>query len=191
MQNSEVFKTPKGVIDMFGHKGRPTFVQVGEGANQGYLIIPKENIIREEHLKNLIVNKASVLMAKRMVPGVSWGAGIGYLELGTGVGTGTTQAPQVESPSQTALRLSLVRKAITAWTYVDANDNPTGTPTNRIRYTTNLGESEAVGALVEQALFGGDATSTRGSGYMFNYKTFKVWNKDDTMELTIAWTLTF
>jgi len=176
---------------MYEHSGEPVFVQVGKGGKQGYFILPKDEISREMHVKNLIVSKASILMAKRMVPGTSWGAGIGYLELGTGIGTGTLQAPQVESSAQVALRVSLLRKAITSWTYLDGSGNPTGSETHVVQYTTLFTEAEAVGALVEMGLFGGDATITAGTGYMFNYKTFPVWNKDGTMRLTIVWKLTF
>jgi len=191
MKNSEIFETPKGFIDVYEHSGEPIFVQVGKGEKQGYFIIPKDGISKEMHVKNLIVSKASIFMAKRMIPGASWGAGVGYLELGTGIGTGTLQVPQVEASTQTALRVSLLRKAIASWTYLDGSGNPTGTETNVVQYTTTFATTEAIGALVEMGLFGGDATATAGTGYMFNYKTFPVWNKDGTMQLTIVWKLTF
>lgn len=191
MEHSEVYPTPKGFIDMYGHKGEAVFVQVGDGENQGYYVLPKDEVIEEMHMPNLIVSKASQYMAKRMVPGTSWGTGIGFLEVGTGVGTGSTQNPQVEAMSQVALRVPLIRKAISSWTYLDASGNPTASETNVVQYTTIFTETEAVGALVEQALFGGDATATAGTGYMFNYKAFAVWNKDNTMRLTVVWKLTF
>jgi len=191
MQYSEEFKTPKGFIDVYGHKGSPEFVKIGLGEKQGYFVIPKDSIVQEMHVKNLVVAKASKFMAKRMVPGVSWGAGIGYLELGTGVGTGTTQAPQAEASTQEALRTSLIRNPISAWTYLDGDGAPTATETNVVQYSTTFTELEAIGALVEMGLFGGDATATAGTGYMFNYKVFAVWNKDDTMQLTIRWEITY
>jgi hypothetical protein len=193
MQNQEVLMKPKGFINLYGHTSEAEFVPVGDGKDplQGYLRIPQKGILKEMHVKNLIVNKASVLMAKRMIPGTSWGAGIGYLEVGTGVGTGTQQAPQAESLTQANLRIALARKAITSWTYLDTNGNPTASETNVIQLTTTFNESEAVGALVEMGLFGGDASATLTTGYMFNYKTFAVWNKDNTMKLTVVWKLTF
>ena len=190
MSNSVMFSEkeslqPEGFIGGFLHKDELEFVQVGTEPNQGYFRTPKE-VIQEMH-----VNKASELMAKRMRPGTTWGAGIQYLELGTGTGTGTTQAPQAESASQTALRASLIRKAITSWTYLDSSGNPTANESNVIQLTTTLAENEGNGALVEMGLFGGDATTTAGTGYMFNYKTFPVWNKQAGMRLTIVWRLTF
>lgn len=183
----------KGFVSAYQHKGPLEFVPYGsDDPTHGYYKLPEgEALVAERHMKNLIVNRASVLMAKRMRPNASWGAGITHLELGTGVGTGTTQAPQAEASSQAALRTPLLRKAIATWTCLDGAGNPTATDTNVIQYTTTLAENEAIGALVEMGLFGGDATAENGSGYMFNYKVFPVINKDNTMQLTIVWKVTF
>lgn len=180
----------KGFIGGYLHTDELVFVQTGEASNQGYFRRPKE-VIQEMHVKNLIVNRASLLMAKRMRPGTTWGSGIQYLELGTGVGTGTTQEPQGENVNQTTLRRSLIRKEITIWTYLDANGNPTSTETNVLQLSTTFTGNEGNGALVEMGLFGGDATIDQGTGYMFNYKTFPVWNKQAGMNLTIVWRVTF
>jgi len=184
---------PKGFIGGYLHNGEAKFISIGSGADprQGYFEIPQDSIVREMHAKNLIVSEASVFMAKRMVPGTSWGNGINYLEVGTGVGTGTTAVPQAETLAQTALRVPLARKAITAWTYLDTNGNATATETNVIQFTTVFDEAEAVGSIVEMGLFGGNATTTLSSGYMFNYKTFGVWTKGSTLKLTVAWVITF
>lgn len=180
----------KGFVSAYLHEGSPVYVWMDKESRQGYLKRPT-NAIREHHLKNLIVNKASVLMAKRMRPGASWGAGITHLEVGTGVGTGNTQAPEAESASQTTLRSPLARKDITAWTYIDSSGNPTETETNVVEFSVNFTENEAIGALVEMGLFGGDASNTLGTGYMFNYKVFSVWNKQAGMQLTVTWRITF
>jgi hypothetical protein len=182
-----------GFINAFMHFGSPKFIPVGDGSDplQGYLDIPKEAVIREMHVKNLIVSKASQFMAKRMRPGASWGSGITHLEVGTGFGTGSTQAPQVESIAQTGLRVPLARKAITSWTYLDGAGQATASETNVVQITTTFIETEAIGAIVEMGLFGGDATVTLASGYMFNYKVFPVWNKQNGMQLTVIWKLTF
>lgn len=192
----KIFKEDKvlnasGFISAYLHKGESTFVSNGSEANQGYHVLPKDEIIKEMHVKNLIVDKASQFMAKRMRPGTSWGSGIQYLEVGTGVGAGTTQNPQAESTAQNTLRVPLARKAITSWTYLDGSGNPTGAETNVVQLTTVYTENEANGAIVEMGLFGGDATAAMGTGYAFNYKTFPVWNKQAGMKLTIIWKLTF
>lgn len=184
----------KGFIGIFLHKEDLTFVPVGDAPGQGYYSLPKSLVLREMHVKNLIVSKASQFMAKRMRPGASWGAGIDYLEVGTGVGTGTIDVPQPEDITQTALRVPLARKAIDAWTYLDASDNPTATETNVIQLTTTFTEAEAIGAIVEMGLSGGDATVALGSGYMFNYKVVPVWSKTADgggQQLTIVWKLVF
>jgi hypothetical protein len=126
-----------------------------------------------------------------MRPGTSWGAGIGYLEVGTGYGTGTSQAPQPENSAQTQLRVPAARKAITSWTNLDSNGNATASDTNVIQFTTTFLENDVTGALVEMGLFGGDATATIGSGQMFNYKVFPAINKDNTMQLTFVWKVTW
>lgn len=188
---TEDIVTPKGLISSLMYLGNAEFVQLGTGHKQGYFKLPKEHVVKEMHIKNLIVDKASILMAKRMRPGVSWGDGINYLELGTGVGTGTTQIPQIESSIQTILREPLMRKAVDSWTYLDSSGNPVVDETNVLQLSTTFMEAEANGAIVEMGLFGGDATVTAGSGYMFNYKTFPVWNKENTLKLIIVWKLTF
>jgi hypothetical protein len=181
----------KGFVSIIQHKEPLEFIPYGDGdPTHGYFRIP-ESVMSERHMKNMIVNQASVFMAKRMRPGTSWGSGIGYLEIGTGVGSGSTQSPEPEDPAQTGLREPLVRKAITSWTCLDENGDPTAEDTNVLQFTTTFTEEEAVGALVEMGLFGGDADENIGTGMMFNYKVFPVINKDESMQLTIVWKVTF
>jgi hypothetical protein len=183
---------PKGFISVYTHHGAMEFVPYGDDdPTHGYMKIREANIMDERHIKNMIVLNASKFIAKRMRPGASWGEGITHLEVGTGVGTGTTQAPQGENAAQTLLRTPLLRKAITSWTCLDANGLPTAADTSVVQYTTTFVELEANGAIVESGMFGGDATITNGTGQMFNYKTFKVINKDDTMQLTMVWKVTY
>lgn len=195
--HEELVIRPQGFISAYLHRGALEFVQhEGGDASNGYYRIPQgmdaaDVIIQERHVKNLIVTNASKFMAKRMRPGTSWGAGIGHLEVGTGFGTGTLQAPQVENTAQTVLRTPLARKAISSWTNLDAGGAATGSDTNVLQITTTFIETEANGAIVEMGLFGGDSTTSLGSGQMFNYKSFPVLNKDNTMQLTLVWKLTF
>lgn len=188
MSLMETMKPPTGVIQIYEYEGEPKQVWFNESEKQGYIILPKpEKIFREQ---NLIVRNASVFIANRMRPG-NWGNGITYLEVGTGVGSGTPQAPEVESIEQKNLRSPLVRKQISSWTFLTAAGQPTQTPTNIIELTTTFDEEEAIGALVEMGLYGGDAASSLGSGQLFNYKVFPVWNKSSGMKLTVIWKLTF
>lgn len=182
----------EGFISAYLHQGAAEFVPFNDGdPYHGFYRVPQENITQEMHIQNMIVTRASLFMAKRMRPGASWGNGISYLEVGTGVGSGTTQVPQAEQLAQTALRTPLLRKAISSWTNLDTNNAATVSDTNVLQITTTFIENEANGAIVEMGLFGGDATGINGSGQMFNYKTFPVINKDNTMQLTLVWKLTF
>lgn len=192
MENQELdILQAKGFISAYMHTEDGEFIPTGTEPKQGYYKLNADAVQREMHIKNLIVDMASKFMAKRMRPGASWGAGIQYLELGTGVGSGTTQNPEPESATQTTLRQPLERKDVTSWTYLDGSGQSTASETNVVQLTFVFNESEANNAIVEMGLFGGDATATLSTGYMFNYKTFPVWNKDNTMKLTVVWTLTF
>lgn len=208
-------KKPSGQISMYLHQG-------GEIKN-GQLVNGKMQ--KELVIQNLIVDKASELMAARMAPGAITGAtapalqgnfldrGLQYLALGVGVlqdttrpydektnNVDTTQWDLQDPPSETLTTTKLVgefyRKPFTSWCFVDVAGNEVDTLTNILKLTTTFYENEANGPLTEMGLFGGDAQdwgagAGKDSGYMFNYKTFKVWNKPDNSRLTVCWKLTF
>lgn len=197
MQMIEAIKKPVGEIKILAHKGDGIFKPWNDQDSRfGVLDLSNVEILDSFEDKNLIVQQASVLMAQRMAPGDLGTGGIGYLAVGTGVGTGTTSAPQAEDPTLRALRSEVFRKAITSWTYLDASGNPIGTPPNGvgvIQFTTTFLASEANYGLTEMGLFGGAATSAANSGQMFNMKVFPIWNKTSALNasLTIVWTITF
>lgn len=203
MNGQEVFQKPiTGYVGMFLHKG-------GEYDIQRLRMTDDARIIRSTEFENLIVNTASTLMAQRLAPGNSSSVGstpnyndyiaygLQYLAVGTGYeDTGQTgyslQNPQPASVVYTQLRQELYRKQFTSWTFLDPNTgNAVTNPTNVLQLVTTFLENEAVGALVEMGLFGGNATSTANSGFLFNYKSFPVWNKPNDARLTITWKLTF
>jgi hypothetical protein len=191
-KHAELIVPAEGFVSAYLHSGEGMeFVPLSDAPNHGYFRIPNESVFTERHAKNLIVSEGSLLVAKRMRPSTSWGAGLSHLEVGTGFGTGTAQAPQAENVAQGTLRVPLARKAITSWTNLTSGGAPTGSDTNILQITTTFIESEANGGIVEMGLFGGDATTTLGSGFMFNYKVFPVLNKNNTMQLTLVWKLTF
>ena len=176
-------KQPQGDVTFILHKG-------GE-FNKDTQQFENAEIISTEEAHNLIVDSASTLMARRMYPGDALTSGMQYLAVGTGVGTGTTQAPQAEALTLAALRVELARKTFSSTSYLDTNSSPVAGPTGKIQLTTTFLEAEANGPIVEMGLFGGNATATSGSGYLFNHKVFPVINKDNTVRLTIIWNLTF
>ena len=166
----------KGQLSMFLHKG-------GEFVN-GKLV--NGEIIREQTIQNLIVDKASQLMAARMAPGAITGAtdpafqgnfldrGLQYLALGVGVlqdptkpydertnNVDTTQWDLQNPPSETLTATKLVgefyRKRFTSWCFVDASGNETDGLTNKLKITTTFMENEANGPITEMGLYGGDA----------------------------------
>jgi hypothetical protein len=59
-----------------------------------------------------------------------------------------------------------------------------------VDFSVTFNESEAVGAIVEMSLFGGDATAAANSGTMMNYRTFPVLNKTNAMTLSIIFRIT-
>lgn len=194
MKNTDEFKQPTGYIGMILHKG-------GEWDAKTQSLTPDAEIIEKVEFKNLIVNSASVLMAQRMAPSADTSTttagdfianGLQYLAVGQGVQeTGTSgfdyQNPQPAAVTNIKLRDELFRKTFTSWSFIDSTtSNTVSTPTNIIQVVTTFLESEAVGPLVEMGIFGGDATSTKDSGYMFNYKTFAVWNKPNDARLTVS-----
>lgn len=141
--------------------------------------------------KNMIVTFATTLIAYVMNPSGGSTGGLQYLAVGTGYGTGTPANPQSEDASYTDLRTELARKQITSVAYLDTNGNVVAGPTNRLQITTTFDEADANGSLVEMGFFGGNATATLGSGYMFNYKVFPVITKDSSVKMTIIWDITF
>lgn len=197
MNSSDQFKKPSGYIDMILHRG-------GEYDHKLNTIVNGE-IIEKLEFPNLIVNSASVLMAQRIAPGAGQDIltgnfipdGLQYLAVGTIVdpanpGTFNFMDPPPATITQDKLEYELFRKEFTSWTFVDDAGVGTGNnPTNILRLATTFMENEAVGPLVEMGLIGGNANGTvpapgTKDGFLFNYKTFKVWNKPSDARLNVS-----
>lgn len=185
MNSNEQFQTPKGFISMFMHRGgiwNPETNKIEGG-----------EIIDALEVPNLIVNKASVLMAQRLAPGSAQGVntgtfiadGLQYLAVGTGNWT-DLQTPVDPQLSDVKLKAELFRKEFTDWSFLNADGSKAAGATNILQLVTTFENNEAVGALVEMGLFGGNASASKDSGHMFNYKTFKVWNKPDDARLIVS-----
>lgn len=175
MNGNEIFQTPKGEIGMTLHRG-------GEW-NPETRKVEGGEILESQEMKNLIVNMASVLMAQRLAPGSAQGAltgsfiadGLQYLAVGTG-NWADLQVPDEPQLSDVKLKMELFRKEFTDWSFLNADGSKAAGATNILQLVTTFDNNEAVGALVEMGLFGGNASASKDSGHMFNYKTFKVWN---------------
>lgn len=181
---SEKYAKPHGQISIYNHIG-------GEFIN-GKLVNGK--IIKQKTVHNLIVDKASQLMAARMAPGAITGSetvafdgnfldrGLQYLALGVGIlqnpalpydaktnNVDTTQwnlqDPPTESLTDTKLVGEFFRKRFTSWCFEAADGSETTELTNILKLTTTFLENEANGPITEMGLYGGDAQDwNSGSG---------------------------
>ena len=150
-------------------------------------------ILEERRDHNIIVNTASILIARLLKDSKEPEAGISYLAVGTGGVGWNLQNPPQPTNTQTKLFNEIARKAFTTddVSFIDPESgDPTLVPTNIVDYTCTFAETEAVGPLVEMSLFGGDATDLTDSGTMINFRTFPVINKTSSMTLTITFRIT-
>lgn len=165
----------------------------------------------QDHRHNLVVLDASILIARLMKDNAEPPHGIFCLAVGTGDAGWNLQSPPAPTNTQRALYSELARKTFSATQFIDAGGVPTAIPTHVVDFTTTFSESEAVGALVEMGLLGGNvssnlatrnAVSPANGAYnatvdlttketLVNYLTFPVINKPATSTLTIVWRLTF
>lgn len=162
-----------------------------------YHIILKDaktgEILEERRNHNIIVNTASVLIARLLKDNHEPDGGITYLAVGTGGVGWNLQNPPQPVVTQTKLNNEIARKAFTTEdvTFIDPDTgDPTTVPTNVVDFTATFAETEAVGPLVEMGMFGGDATDLTDSGTMINFRTFPVLNKNNSMTLTIIFRIT-
>jgi hypothetical protein len=150
-------------------------------------------IVEERRGHNIIVNTASILIARLLKDSREPDAGISYLAVGTGAAGWNLQNPPQPTVSQTALYSEIARKAFTTpdVNFIDPETgDPTVVPTGVVDFAMTFAETEAVGPLVEMGLFGGDASDLRDSGTEVNYRTFPVLNKTSSMVMTITFRIT-
>jgi hypothetical protein len=150
-------------------------------------------IIEEREGSNIIVNTASILIARLLKDSHEPDGGITYLAVGTGGSGWNLQNPPQPTATQVTLNNEIARVPFSTEdvSFIDpVTGDPTTIPTNVVDYTATFSETEAVGPLVEMGLFGGDATSIKDSGTEVNYRTFPVLNKLSSMTLTIIFRIT-
>ncbi len=215
--NMDNYKVPEGSVLMLLHKGgklNNTFTDIDDGE----VIARREikNLIVNDASKLIAMRMAPESVEEHLdasnnyIPGITTGerqsSGLKYLAVGTGQlensslpydevtnkSTWDLQCPPSEQITTTQLVGELYRKKFTDWKFLDSTGNLAPAPTNILLLSTTFLEMEAVGPLVEMGLIGGySASDTANSGIMFNYKTFKVWNKPQDCRLSIIWKLTF
>jgi len=149
--------------------------------------------IETRYYHNIIVNSASVLIARLLKDNHEPDGGITYLAVGTGASGWNLQNPPQPTVTQTKLNNEIARKAYTTEdiSFIDpSTGDPTTFPTNVLDFTATFAETEAVGPLVEMGLFGGDATDLTDSGSLVSFRTFPVVNKTNSMTMTIIYRIT-
>lgn len=139
-------------------------------------------LIEERVYHNLVVDSCSVLIAGLMKGALN---GIQYFAVGSGSSAWSNSAPPSPEANDVKLLNEIFRKPVTNndIKFIDSNNDESTTPTNRIQIKVTFEESEANGELRELGLFGGNATSTKNSGYMLNRKIHGLIYKTSGMKL--------
>ena len=163
-----------------------------------------------EH-RNLVVKDASILIARLMKDSSEAPHGAFCLAVGSGDTGWNLMSPPAPTITQRAIYSELTRKTFANTQFINSGGIPVAYPTNIVDFTTIFTESEAVGALCEMGILGGNVASnmsiknpvTPPNGTydatvdlttketLINYLTFPVINKPPTSTLTIVWRLTF
>lgn len=147
---------------------------------------------------NLVINDASILVARLLADKNDPAWGIKYLAIGTGDPSWDPTAPPAPTGAEHGLVNEIARKTFTSVSFIDSGGAVTTTPTNIVDYITIFDQNEAVGALMEMGLVGGDATTTpvafanggKNTDTFFNLRRFAVITKPATSTLTFTWRIT-
>jgi hypothetical protein len=175
-------------------------------------------LVTKGHIKNVVTLDASILIARFMKgTGTSVAHNCepsfgGYaLAVGTGDIAWNPMNPPPATPTQRSLFNELSRKTVSSTSFIDGNGSISGVPTNIVDFTFVFSESEAVGALAEMGIIGGDinpnmairnpvlppngtydpTVNVVGLDTLVNYITFPAINKPATSTLTWVWRLTW
>lgn len=137
---------------------------------------------------NLVVNSASILVARLLKDKDAVSAGINYLAVGTG-NFPDPQNPPAPLPTEEKLIAEVDRKVFSEKHFINSDGVETLTPTNVVDYCVIFAETEGNGPLTELGMFG-DATGVKDSGTLINKIHFPVLNKlpGSTLELVIRLT---
>lgn len=149
------------------------------------------NIVAEFDVgHNIVPDVAGILMARLAKDPTEPAGGFSYIAVGTGDPSWDPMNPDPENPLATKLEAEIDRKPLAQSYFVDPlSGNPTTTPTNICDFVGTFGPNEGVGALVELAVFGGDASASADSGTLVSLIHFPVKNK--TAPETLTWALRF
>ena len=168
-------------------------------------------LVESRRLKNIILNDASILVARLLKDPAEPTAGGFALAVGTGdVGWDTQNVPAAAA-TQGSLYTELFRKQFSTIEFIDSGGLTSAIPTNVLDFTCTFAAAEAVGALVEMgivcapidtsvpltatAIPQGDWNDPAIDRTLYdtflNVRNFNVINKPGTMTLTFVWRVTF
>ena len=155
--------------------------------------------IQNYNFRNIIVNSASLLIARLLANGqtsadpVGPAHGIWVLAVGTGDALWDKLNPPAPLVTDSLMISELARKRFSSVNFVktDGSGLPSSTVTNILDFQTVFTESEAVGPIMELGLFGGDASDViADSGTLINKRNIPVISKSNTMTMSIIFRLT-
>lgn len=166
--------------------------------------------VQEQRKINLVMLDASILIARLMKDNFEPEHGVFCLAMGSGDVGWDPMNPPAPTNTQRALYSEITRKTFAQTDFITSGGAISGVPTNIVDFTTTYTESEAVGALVEMGLIGGNVAITPRNPVsppngpynvppvdlttketLINYLCFAVINKPPTSTLTVVWRLTF
>jgi len=133
---------------------------------------------------NTVVDDCSNLIACLM-KGQEGYKGIAYWAVGAGEDHWSDEKPPTPTVNDHSLVKETFRKKLEADNikFLDERDEVSESVTNKLSITVFFDKNEALGALREFALFGGNATGVKDSGIMINRKTHGLIYKSKGMTL--------
>lgn len=156
---------------------------------------PDGTVEKREKSFNIVVKDVSRLIAALIKFESGYNTGKLYWALGTGLPTWDT-TPYSPSDTNTQLVNEVFRKEILPAQrfFVDANGVPlqAGRISNRIQLDIQIAGNEANGVSIREfGIFGGNATTTKGSGIQINHKAHSRIDKVDGMTIERSVRFTF
>lgn len=137
--------------------------------------------------KNLVVAKAGDLLSWFLKEGglVGGPLGIQYYALGSGLASWDS-APVQPSPSDVKLQTEIAAsRKVPSLTFLDANNNPTATKTDKIELQVTYGTTELNGTTWREfGVFAGDATTSVDTGYLLNHVIHGAFPKTSAITVT-------
>lgn len=167
-------------------------------------------ILESRRWDNVITKDYSILLARLAADNLEPRHGAFALAVGTGDVGWSLQNPPAAQDTQRSLHGEIERKTFSEVVFRRDDGSQASYPTNVVDFKTTFSENEAVGALVEMGLIGGDVVEDMnvrnpvtppsgtyddtkdlsGKDTLVNYHTFPVVNKPSSATLSITWRIT-